>query len=110
VPEGAFEVLVRQSISRLLEPSLDCAYEVNEELRKIVINIKIPELSKYYRLESKICDVMEGVLDKCLNPTTEMIANFRFKPVVFRKFRYLDIDHNLSELLINLISAVQRRL
>ena len=22
-----------------------------------------------------ICDVMEGVLDKCLNPTTEMIAN-----------------------------------
>ena len=39
VPEGAFEVLIRQSISRLLEPSLDCAYEVYEELRKIVINI-----------------------------------------------------------------------
>ena len=75
VPEGAFEVLVRQSISRLLEPSLDCAYEVNEELRKIVINIQIPELTKYYRLQSKICDVMEGVLDKCLNPTTDMIAN-----------------------------------
>jgi hypothetical protein len=44
VPEGAFEVLIRQSISRLLEPSLDCAYEVYEELRKIVINIQIPEL------------------------------------------------------------------
>ena len=39
VPEGAFEVLVRQQISRLLEPSIDCAYEVYEELRKIVINI-----------------------------------------------------------------------
>lgn len=26
VPEGAFEVLVRQQIARLLEPSLDCAY------------------------------------------------------------------------------------
>lgn len=44
VPEGAFEVLIRQQIARLLEPSLDCAYEVYEELRKIVISIKIPEL------------------------------------------------------------------
>ena len=75
VPEGAFEVLVRQQIARLLEPSLDCAYEVYEELRKIVISIKIPELQRYYKLESKICDVMEEVLDKCLTPTTEMIAN-----------------------------------
>jgi dynamin 1-like protein len=35
----------------------------------------VPELQRYYRLNSKICDVMEGVLDKCLTPTTEMIAN-----------------------------------
>jgi dynamin 1-like protein len=48
---------------------------VYEELRKIVINIQIPELTRYYRLQSKICDVMESVLDKCLTPTTEMIAN-----------------------------------
>jgi len=75
VPEGAFEVLIRQQIARLLEPSLDCAYEVYEELRKIVINIQMPELTRYYRLQSKICDVMESVLDKCLTPTTEMIAN-----------------------------------
>ena len=26
VPESAFEVLVRQQIARLLEPSLDCTY------------------------------------------------------------------------------------
>lgn len=75
VPEGAFEVLVRQQIARLLDPSIDCAYEVYEELRKIVINIQIPELQRYYRLQSKICDVMEGVLDKCLTPTTDMITN-----------------------------------
>ena len=75
VPEGAFEVLIRQQIARLLEPSLDCAHEVYEELRKIIINIKIPELQRYYRLNSKVCDVMEGVLDKCLTPTSEMITN-----------------------------------
>lgn len=75
VPEGAFEVLIRQQIARLLEPSLDCAQEVYEELRKIIINIQIPDLTRYYKLQSKICDVMEGVLDKCLTPTQEMIAN-----------------------------------
>ena len=50
LPEGAFEVLIRMQIARLLEPSLDCAYEVYEELRKIVITIQIPELQRYYRL------------------------------------------------------------
>ena len=40
-----------------------------------MLNIDIPELQRFYRLQSKICDVMEGVLDKCLTPTTEMIAN-----------------------------------
>jgi len=74
VPEGAFEVLIRQQIARLLEPSIDCAHEVYEELRYIVINIQIPGLQRYYRLQSKICDVMEEVLDQCLSPTTEMIT------------------------------------
>jgi hypothetical protein len=37
VPESAFEVLTRQQMSRLLEPSLDCAYGTYEELRRMVI-------------------------------------------------------------------------
>ena len=68
-------MLVRQQIARLFEPSLDCAYQVYEELRRIVIEIDLPELSHFYKLNSKICDVMENVLDKCLTPTTEMIMN-----------------------------------
>ena len=75
VPEGAFEVLVRQQIARLLEPSLDCCYQVYEELRRIVIEIDLPELTHFYKLNSRICDVMENVLDKCLTPATEMIMN-----------------------------------
>jgi len=39
VPEGAFEVLIRQQIARLLEPSLQCAQLVYEELRRMVISI-----------------------------------------------------------------------
>jgi dynamin 1-like protein len=75
VPEQAFEVLVRQQIARLLEPSLDCAYQVYEELRRVVIHIDVPQLAPFYKLQSRICDVMENVLDKCLTPTTEMIMN-----------------------------------
>ena len=50
VPEGAFEVLIRQQISRLLEPALDCSNLVYEELRRLVLSIKLPELQRYYKL------------------------------------------------------------
>ena len=75
VPEGAFEVLVRQQIARLLEPSLDCAALVYEELRRLILEIQLPELSRYYKLQSKMHDVMEAVLNDCLTPCNDMILN-----------------------------------
>ena len=75
VPEGAFEVLVRQQIVRLLEPSLQCVNLVYEELRRLVLEIQLPELSRYYKLQSRMHDVMESVLNECLTPTNEMILN-----------------------------------
>ena len=75
VPEGAFEVLVKQQIARLLEPSLECAALVYEELRRLVLDIQLPELLRYYKLQSKMHDVMESVLNDCLGPTNEMILN-----------------------------------
>jgi dynamin 1-like protein len=73
VPEVAFEVLVRQQIARLLEPSLDCAHKVYKELRDIVGRIDLNDINRFQRLKYKISDVMETVLDKCLTPTTDMI-------------------------------------
>ena len=75
VPESAFEVLIRQQMARLLEPSLNCAYMVYEELRRVTTNVKCKEIDQYYKLKSKICDVMEGVLSTNLTPTCEMITN-----------------------------------
>ena len=40
-----------------------------------MIEINLPELAHFYKLNSKVCDVMESVLDKCLTPTCEMIMN-----------------------------------
>ena len=73
MPEVAFEVLIRQQIARLLEPSLDCAHLVYKELRDIVGKIDLTEINRFQRLKYRISDVMERVLDKCLTPTSEMI-------------------------------------
>lgn len=75
IPEAAFEVLVKQQISRLSHPSLFCCKKIHEELKKIVEHISIPEISRYNKLEIKIKNVMINVLDRLLEPTNTMIKN-----------------------------------
>ena len=75
IPEMAFEVLVKQQITRLQSPSLMCVKRVFDELRNIVNQIKINEINRYRKLDSKIRSVMEDVLSKCLDPTNQMIRN-----------------------------------
>ena len=71
VPEGAFEVLVKQQIARLLEPSLELLKGVGEELERLILEIKLPELNRYYKLQSKMHDVMQCVLNECIIPCSE---------------------------------------
>ena len=75
IPEVAFEVLVKQQISRLQGPSLMCVKRVFDELRNIVDQIKIADIIKYKKLDIKIRLIMEEVLNKCLDPTNIMIRN-----------------------------------
>lgn len=75
IPEQAFEVLVKQQISRLSYPSLFCVKQVHEELKKIVDHISISEISRFNKLESRFKQVMVNVLDKLLEPTNKMIKN-----------------------------------
>jgi dynamin 1-like protein len=75
IPEAAFEVLIKQQINRFTTPSLMCVKKVYDELKNIVSQIDIPEISRYKKLETKIRQVMENVLDRCLEPTNQMIRN-----------------------------------
>ncbi len=75
IPESAFEVLIKQQINRLTNPSLSCVKRVYDELKYIVAQIELPELSRYKKLENKIKQIMEGVLERCLEPTNQMILN-----------------------------------
>jgi dynamin 1-like protein len=40
-----------------------------------VLQVHLPELSRYYKLQSRMQDVMESVLDSCLTPTNDMILD-----------------------------------
>jgi len=71
----AFEVLIKQQIIRLQSPSLICVKRVYDELRTIIYQIEIPEIFRYRKLDSKIRSIMEDVLNKCLDPTNQMIKN-----------------------------------
>jgi len=75
VPEVAFEVLSKQQINRLESPALQCVQLVFDELRKVVMDIEMPELSRFGTLKKKIIEVMMGLLNKQLTPTNTMVKH-----------------------------------
>lgn len=75
IPEHAFEVLIKQQIHRFTNPSLHCVKRVYDELKNIVASIELPELARYKKLEIKIKEIMDNVLERCLQPTNQMIMN-----------------------------------
>lgn len=75
VPEVAFEILSKQQIKRLESPSLQCVQLVFEELRRIVVEIEMPELGRFQELRKKINEQMLDLLNDCLRPTNDMVKN-----------------------------------
>ena len=77
VPEVAFDLLVKQQIQRLKEPSIKCVSLIFEEMQKILLNcIKgIPELERFYLLEERLLEIVYEILRKRLPVTSEMVEN-----------------------------------
>ena len=46
-----------------------------EELRRIVVEIEMPELDRFIELRKKINDTMLELLEECLQPTNKMVKN-----------------------------------
>uniref|UniRef100_A0A0E0IJ72 Dynamin-type G domain-containing protein n=1 Tax=Oryza nivara TaxID=4536 RepID=A0A0E0IJ72_ORYNI len=61
LPELPFEILVRRQISRLLDPSLQCANFIYDELVKISRGCLTSELQKYPILKKRMGEAMDYI-------------------------------------------------
>jgi hypothetical protein len=75
IPEDAFEVLVKQQIQRLEEPSLRYVKKIYNELINSLDLIDVKEIKRYKLLESKIKEIMIATINQCLAPTNQMVKN-----------------------------------
>uniref|UniRef100_A0A7I4CF76 Dynamin-related GTPase n=1 Tax=Physcomitrium patens TaxID=3218 RepID=A0A7I4CF76_PHYPA len=75
VPEVPFEVLVRRQIARLLEPSLQCARFIYDELVKISHRCESHELQRFPHLRKRIEEVVGSFLREGLSPAETMIGH-----------------------------------
>ncbi|KAF3323670.1 dynamin-related protein 3A-like protein [Carex littledalei] len=75
LPEAPFEILVRRQIRYLLDPSLQCARFVYEELVKMSNRCLTEELTKYPALRRRMDEVIGNFLRERLNPAEKMITH-----------------------------------
>lgn len=75
VPDVPFEVLVRRQISRLLDPSLQCARFIYDELMKISHRCMVTELQRFPFLRKRMDEVIGNFLREGLEPSETMITH-----------------------------------
>ncbi|CEF64895.1 Dynamin-1-like protein [Strongyloides ratti] len=78
IPEECFELLVKQQIKRLEEPSLNCVDIVHEELIRLLQNCGTDFQQEIYRfpvLGENINKILRDLLKKRLEPTKKFIEN-----------------------------------
>ncbi|KAE9595061.1 putative dynamin GTPase [Lupinus albus] len=88
VPEVPFEVLVRRQISRLLDPSLQCARFIYDELIKISHRCMVTELQRFPFLRKRMDEVIGNFLREGLEPSENMIAH-----IIEMEMDYINTSH-----------------
>ncbi|KAH7648708.1 hypothetical protein FG379_002178 [Cryptosporidium bovis] len=88
VSEGAFEILSRIQIRKLLKPSLTCVEQVYSELKTLLYQCTLPELIRYENLRKSIIKVVDNVLQECLGPTKKAIID-----LINIELSYINTNH-----------------
>ncbi|KAJ0443061.1 putative dynamin central domain, PH-like domain superfamily, dynamin, GTPase region [Helianthus annuus] len=88
VPEVPFEVLIRRQIARLLDPSLQCARFIYDELIKMSHRCMVNELQRFPVLRKRIDDVLGNFLRDGLQPSETMIGH-----IVEMEMDYINTSH-----------------
>ncbi|XP_013738425.1 dynamin-related protein 3A-like [Brassica napus] len=88
VPAVPFEVLVRRQISRLLDPSLQCARFIFDELIKISHKCMMNELQRFPVLRKHMDEVIGDFLREGLEPSEAMIGD-----LIDMEMDYINTSH-----------------
>ncbi|KAK8698808.1 hypothetical protein V6N13_114915 [Hibiscus sabdariffa] len=88
VPEVPFEVLVRRQIARLLDPSLQCARFIYDELIKISHRCMVNELQRFPFLRKHMDQVIGNFLREGLEPSETMIGH-----IIEMEMDYINTSH-----------------
>nr|POE45021.1 dynamin-related protein 3a [Quercus suber] len=88
VPEVPFEVLVRRQIARLLDPSLQCARFIYDELMKISHRCLVNELQRFPVLRKRMDEVIGNFLREGLEPSETMIGH-----IIEMEMDYINTSH-----------------
>ncbi|KIO30254.1 hypothetical protein M407DRAFT_14383 [Tulasnella calospora MUT 4182] len=77
VGTAAFEVIVKQQIRRLEEPSLKCCQLIYDELTRIQTQIvgKMPTLKRFPALERQFASVIINFFRQAMTPTTKLVTD-----------------------------------
>ncbi|KFK39955.1 hypothetical protein AALP_AA3G311000 [Arabis alpina] len=88
VPDVPFEVLVRRQITRLLDPSLQCARFIFDELIKISHKCMMTELQRFPVLQKRMDEVILDFLREGLEPSQTMIRD-----ILEMEMDYINTSH-----------------
>lgn len=88
VPEVPFEVLIRRQIARLLDPSLQCARFIYDELMKMSHRCMVNELQRFPILRKRMDEVIGNFLREGLEPSETMIGH-----IVEMEMDYINTSH-----------------
>ncbi|KAL7236064.1 hypothetical protein ACSBR1_019357 [Camellia fascicularis] len=88
VPEVPFEVLIRRQIARLLDPSLQCARFIYDELMKMSHRCMVNELQRFPVLRKCMDEVLGNFLREGLEPSETMIGH-----IIEMEMDYINTSH-----------------
>ncbi|PSS19295.1 Dynamin-related protein like [Actinidia chinensis var. chinensis] len=88
VPVIPFEVLVRRQITRLLDPSLQCARFIFDELIKMSHHCMVNELQRFPVLRKCMDEVIGNFLREGLEPSETMIGH-----IIEMEMDYINTSH-----------------
>ncbi|KAL6012641.1 hypothetical protein ACLOJK_003130 [Asimina triloba] len=88
VPEVPFELLVRRQIARLLDPSLQCARFIYDELIKMSHRCMANELQRFPFLRKRMDEVVGNFLREGLEPSETIIRH-----LIAMEMDYINTSH-----------------